>query len=121
MTSQAESAALGDTTITDSTDYRYCMNKANHITAQVRPPYYVELLCTDFHSANPLLHPRCHNVPMYSYCNMQDCKRNLPGSGAPIPQGGAATLQYVCASVDEYGEWTIIDTNAPILPEKRAE
>ncbi|HXN87934.1 MAG TPA: hypothetical protein VN890_01025 [Methylocella sp.] len=106
----AEPAGTDDITIRDTTDYRYCMNGVDQVIGPAKPPYYVELTCTDFHSANPLLHPRCQNIFPSSYCTIQDCEHDRQRLGTtPHPLGGTATQQYVCAMVNG-SDWTLIDT-----------
>jgi hypothetical protein len=110
MASHAEPAGPDDITIRDTTDYRYCINGRDQVVGPAKPPYYVVLACTDFHSTNPLLNPRCHSVFQSSHCTIEDCEHGRQRLGtAPFhPDGGAATLQYVCALVDG-SEWTLID------------
>jgi hypothetical protein len=104
----AEPGSLDDVIITDKTNYLYCQDSTNRIVSTVRPPYYVALRCIDFHSTNPLLTTKCTSYMGYSYCSVQDCEQEVRRNAKPQPLGGSATMQNVCANVDEYGQWTII-------------
>jgi hypothetical protein len=109
MASHAELAGPDDVTIKYNIDFRYCLNGSDKIVAPARPLYYVELICTDFHSSDPLLHPVCHNVFPSSHCTIQDCEHDSQRLGtSPHPLSGAATQEYVCAVVNG-NEWTLID------------
>jgi hypothetical protein len=105
----AESANSDDAIIIDKTNYLYCMDATNRAIATAKSPYYVALMCTDFHSNNPLLTTRCSSYMPFSYCTVQDCEKEVHRLGATQrPLGGSATLQHACAKVDEYSQWTII-------------
>jgi hypothetical protein len=81
VASHAESAGPDDVTITDTTDYRYCVNGADQGISPARPPYYVALLCVDSHSSNPFLHPRCYRrIYHIARCKIasKSCKEALP-------------------------------------------
>ena len=93
MASHAEPAGPDDITIRDTTDYRYCINGRDQVVGPAKPPYYVVLACTDFHSTNPLLNTRCHSVFQSSHCTIEDCEHGRQRLGtAPIAQSKIANM-----------------------------
>ena len=69
---RAEAGNSDDVIIIDKTKYGYCMDSTNRIVSTARPPYYVALMCTDFHSTNPLLATRCNSYMPYSEPDSKD-------------------------------------------------
>jgi hypothetical protein len=107
----AEPMEPGDVIIKDRSDYEMCLNAENR-PAPAKPPYYIILLCINFH--NPQLpQTQCHNFMRMSFCSMDDCHKKIPQL-PPFPQG-RVTETYVCATVNG-GEYELEPLNDPQEP-----
>lgn len=112
VASHAEQANSDDYIITDRTNYSYCANGDGANRSPARPPYYVLLVCHDFHSRSSILQNKCHNLMQSSYCTVRDCQDAAQRFGTTPRSfdGGSAISHHVCAKVDEYGQWTMMPT-----------